>query len=361
MLLLWISFSVLSGIACLSLYNFFTVKRLVPATPKHTPFVSILIPARNEEKNIQHCIENVLKQDYPHYEVLVMDDNSEDTTWNILHKYKDTKLHIFKGKALPKGWTGKNWACQQLQEKAKGNIFLFIDADVLLAPQALSSAIALYEKENVQMLSCFPQQKLQSMGEWLIIPLIDFFTLSLIPFDQVRKTKTPNISLAIGQFILIDKKAYQKIGTHASVAEMNTEDVEIARNMKAAGCSISVVRSLGLVKCRMYQDLGTSIQGLSRSFYRGAHMHPLIYMLALIAYVTFFILPLLLALSHTIYLIVILPLLIMRITTSLLAKQNLFLGLILFPLHLCVTVLIALNSLYMTLTHQLIWKGRVLK
>jgi chlorobactene glucosyltransferase len=329
-------------------------------TTKTKPFVSILIPARNEEQNIKEFLPKVLNQTYQNYEVIVLNDHSEDNTLKELNKLKNSRLKIINGKPLPKDWTGKNWACHQLSLEAKGGLYLFLDADVELKPEALESAIALYQEERVSMLSCFPQQRMKSLGEWLIVPIIDLLSLTLLPLELIKHTKTKLISIAIGQFILIDKKAYQNIGGHKSVKNKKTEDTGIARLMKQHGFKISVVRSIDLVKCRMYSDLWTSIQGLSRSVYDGTNMKIPIYILGIIMYICIFILPMFLIFTNLNFIIIFIPLYVTRISTAILAGQDLVKTSILFPIHLMIFPLIAINSIYISLTHQVVWKGRVI-
>src|SRR3989344_4331980 len=321
-----IFFAVLSFTCIVPVYNLLTARRLTPRKTNKKQFVSILIPARNEEKNIKEFLPRILKQNYPNYEVIVLDDNSEDNT------YKEAKV----------------------------NLFLFLDADVELQPEALESAVALFQEEKVSMLSCFPQQIMKSWGEWLIIPIIDLMSLTLLPLELIKHTKSHLISIAIGQFILINKEAYLKIGGHESVKNKKTEDTGIARLIKLHGFKISAVRSINLIKCRMYSNLFTSIQGLSRSVYDGTNMKLPVYLIGIILYFCIFLLPLFLIINNPNLIIVLVPLYVIRISTAILAGQDLILTSLLFPLHLLLFIPLALNSMYISMTHQVIWKGRVI-
>jgi chlorobactene glucosyltransferase len=117
------------------LTNNFIIKNIIKKMPQIEPIkypaISILVPARNERKNIKKCIQSLLEQDYENYELLVLDDNSTDETLKILNNTPDenNKLKIIQGKPLPKDWLGKNWTCKQLSEEAKGEYLLFTDAD----------------------------------------------------------------------------------------------------------------------------------------------------------------------------------------------------------------------------------------
>jgi len=342
------------------IYNFFTATRLRIGKPNHTPLVSILIPARNEEKNIENCLQSIFKQDYPNYEVIVCDDNSEDNTFSIVESYtsKYPNLSLIKGKKLPLGWTGKTWACHQLSRQAKGELFLFLDADVTLKSEALSSAVALMEKKKVSLLSCFPGQKMRSFGEWLIIPLIDWLLLSFVPLDLVYRTSGTKFSMAIGQFILIKKRIYTQAGGHEAVKDAVTEDVEMARKVKEMGDRIIVARSVGLVNCRMYGNFSESKKGLARSLYKGTHLKPLPFILSLLGLFLLFFLPIAMFFVNSGYLYLLIPLLLQRTLTSILARQNFIYNLLLLPVHYFFTFYVSINSLYLTLGNKIEWKGR---
>ena len=344
-----------SGIA---FYNFLTAPQLRKEKPKETPLVSIMIPARDEEANIKNCLQAVLKQKYPRYEVLVIDDNSEDNTANIVKKF--SKVRFFQGKPLPADWTGKNWALAQLVKKAKGDLYLFIDADVHLEPDALSSAVAMFQKKKVKMLSCFPKQKMQGLGEWLTIPIINWLMMSFVPLDWVYRTEGDTVALAIGQFMLFDSRIYNDVGGHAGVKNINLDDVELARRVKRRGEKIIAVLSTGTVTCRMYDNFFASIDGISRSFYRGAHLPPFTYVVGLLGIFFALVLPFIMVWFDTQYVYLLIPLIIARGLLSILSRQNVLLNILLLPLHGLVAFLIGLNSIYISLTNKIVWKGRVL-
>ncbi|MEK6846092.1 MAG: glycosyltransferase, partial [Nanoarchaeota archaeon] len=166
----------------ISISNLWGLERLgkFPA-PKRAPFVSILVPARNEEKNIKSCVESLLVQDYPHFEVLVLDDHSEDETEKILKSIKNQKLKFWKGKPLPEDWIGKPWACYQLAEKAKGELLLFTDADTVHEPGALKAAVAAMEAEGADFVTALPQEAAYSWSEALVIPIIPWSLHTFMP------------------------------------------------------------------------------------------------------------------------------------------------------------------------------------
>src|SRR3989338_1688156 len=343
-------------------YNFFTATKLTKSRSRHQPFISVLIPARNEENNLPQLLQSLLKQTYPHFEVIICDDNSEDKTLEIIQSYtgKSKQIAYIQGKKLPPNWTGKNWACHQLSQKARGSLYLFLDADVLLEPEALESAVALMERKKTALLSCFPCQKMKTVGEWLIVPLLDWLLLSFIPMDLVYRTKNNSFSVAIGQFILIRKSTYYKINGHEGIKDKITEDVYLSKRVKLSGNRILAARSKGLVKCRMYGSFKESLDGLSRSFYLGSHLSPAAYILSVIGFVFLFFFPVAMYIINVEFLYMLIPLLLQRICTSIIACQNFIFNLILLPIHGILAVVTCSRSVYLALNNKIVWKGRKL-
>ena len=141
--------------------NFFSLKKLGRFPKKEDyPFVSILVPARNEERNIEKCIKSLLQQNYPNYEIIVLDDESEDRTWQILSRLAqgNDNLHLLKGKPLPEGWIGKCWACHQLSEKARGEFLLLVDADTFHKPSMLHSVMDTARFYQADLISGLPMK-----------------------------------------------------------------------------------------------------------------------------------------------------------------------------------------------------------
>ncbi|MBS3124148.1 glycosyltransferase [Candidatus Woesearchaeota archaeon] len=351
---------IITLVSSIGIYNYFTTTRLNKAVPKEQPFVSVLIPARNEEQNIAACLDSVFKQNYSNFEVVVCDDQSIDKTGEIIKSFQKlhNNLHCISGQPLPEGWTGKNWACQQLAKKAKGELFLYLDADVTLQPEALASAVALKERKKVSMLSCFPQQIMKSWGEWMLVPLVDWLLLSFVFLDLVYRTKSTRFSVAIGQFILISKEAYLKMGGHEALKTAVTEDVEMARRLKFQGERILVARSTGLVHCRMYTNFKDARKGLARFIFLGSKMRPSLFIISLVGLLALFILPFIMFFIHPYYLLLLIPLLLQRVLTSLISGQNILFNLLLLPVHYFFTFYISINSLYVVLGNKIEWKGR---
>ena len=164
--------------------------------------------------------------------------------------------------------------------------------------------------------------------------------------------------MGIGQFLLIDKKVYEKIGGHERIAGKKSDDTCLAKNVKTAGEKIVPVRSIGLVHCRMYSGFRESLQGLSASFYAGTNLKPIPYILSLIGFAALFFLPIGLYITNTSFLYLLIPLLLQRILTSHLSRQNILFNVLLLPVHGIMVLVVGINSLYISLTHTILWKGR---
>ncbi len=364
MIFLFFSGFCLTIITSVIIYNYFTAPVLVPAklSSDNQPLLSVLIPARNEEANIAGTLSKALKQDYNNFEVIVLDDQSTDRTAQIVVSFTENNkdLKLIRGKSLPGGWLGKNWACHQLSLKARGEFLLFLDADVALSPQALSSAIAVLNKYNAALLSVFPSQKFHSFGEILVVPLMNWLLLSFLPLKKVYESTDKSFTAANGQFMLWRKRAYNSLGGHYAVADKVVEDMEIARLAKKNGHKIITLLGGSLVSCRMYRGFKSAFLGFSKNFFPGFNIGPAKFTALAVILFTLFFVPYLLVFVNSYYIFVILIILAERVLISALSRQNVLLNLILHPFQLLVLPFLALNSVISTYKRDIVWKGRKL-
>ncbi|MBD3615569.1 MAG: glycosyltransferase [Gracilimonas sp.] len=284
-LLLYIAAGYLTFTIAVFTRNWFEFRSLSEFQPfsgsrKSAPLVSICIPARNEEKVIETCVTSALKQDYPNFEVLVLDDNSTDDTPVILEKLSGiiNNLHHLNGNEKPDEWLGKPWACHQLSNHANGDYLIFIDADVWLEESAISKAVNALQKSDV--ITVWPKQKLKTFWEKLIIPMVYYGLYSLLPARYVEKVPkwlpkslhkkmSSKFAAACGQFLAFNKEAYNKIGGHTSVKKEVVEDVELSKVIKNHGLMLSMYDGVGTVNCRMYQSHKEIFEGLRKNFFAG--------------------------------------------------------------------------------------------
>ena len=240
------------------------------------PLISVLIPARNEEENIETCLKSLQKQDYPNFEVLVLDDNSTDSTAELVEGMaaKDERIRLIKGEPLPEGWAGKPFACHQLAEKARGSWLLFVDADTTHAPHMLRSTLAIALELKPSLLSGFPRQMAESLPEKIAMPLMYFATMSWLPLWWLHRSKEPRPSLAIGQFLLFPREEYWRIGGHMAVKDRILEDIWLGvETVRHGGRHIAIDLS-AVFYCRMYRDVGTMWEGFVKWIYSVAAISP---------------------------------------------------------------------------------------
>ena len=261
--------------------------------PEPAPFISILIPARDEEANIEACLESLQKQDYPNFEVLVLDDNSSDNTANIVDRIgaTDNRVQLFRGEPLPEGWAGKPFACYQLAKKARGSWLLFVDADTIHAPHMLRSVLALALKFNSSLLSGFPRQLATSLPQKVAIPVLYFVILSWLPLWWLQRSKEPKPSLAIGQFLLFPTEEYWRFGGHKAVKSRILEDVWLGIEVNRHGGRHLAVDLSPVVSCNMYQSLGAMWEGFIKWIYSVAALSRAALVGLLVAGYAFFLAP----------------------------------------------------------------------
>jgi chlorobactene glucosyltransferase len=238
------------------------------------PFISVIVPARNEARNIRRCLEALLAQDYPRYAVIAVDDRSDDATPQILaqiqerHGEKSPPLKVIQGVDLPEGWAGKPHALHQGVKEADGEWFCFIDADTFARPNLLCSTYRTAQQHGADMFTMLTRQELVGFWERVIQPLV-FTALSIgFPFERVNDPSKPD-AIANGQFILIRKEAYQGAGGHAAVRERIDEDRALAAAVKGAGYRLLIANGWEVASTRMYTTFAEIWEGWTKNIYLG--------------------------------------------------------------------------------------------
>ena len=252
-----------------ALVNSLTVRRFdqYPRT-RHTPRVSVLVPARNEERNIEACVTSLLTQDYPDFEVIVLDDHSTDHTLGILTRLaQDSRLHVLEGRLLPEGWLGKHWACHQLDQAASGELILFVDADTRHASSTLLDSVSALQAEGADLVTAFPREEVVTWGERLLVPVIGFGIFTFIPIRLVQKLRLAALSVTIGQFMLFRRAAYDAIGGYEAVRAEIVDDMALGRRIISGGMEWRLLDGTRAVSCRMYQGFWEAVGGFSKSIF----------------------------------------------------------------------------------------------
>lgn len=231
------------------------------------PPVSVLIPARNEEKTIGRLLTDLQAVRYTPLEIIVYDDQSTDRTAAIVERFA-TEPHpvgLIGGTGLPPGWLGKNRACHCLSAAATGRWLLFLDADVRIGNETISKAVAHMERQQLRLLSVFPTQRMPSWGARLSVPLMNWILLSLLPLPLVRLSGHPALAAANGQFLMFDRAAYKRISPHEAVKNNPVEDMAIMKKFKEEKLPVATLLGGKDIFCTMYTTLSGAVQGFSRN------------------------------------------------------------------------------------------------
>jgi chlorobactene glucosyltransferase len=336
------------------------------------PFVSVLVPARNEELNIKNILISLLNQNYPKYEVIVLNDHSEDITGKIIDEIKAEypELKILNGKPLPDGWTGKCYACTQLYEASSGEYILFTDADTVHNSNSLRDSVTIALNRNTDMLTLFPKMIMVSLSEKIIMPMLWFTIMMLLPFYFVDKKGFTKFSAGIGPFMMFKRTAYEKIGGHYSVKNALVEDVWLARKIKEHNLQLAVEDGQQMLSVRMYRNFGEIWQGFSKNIFAGFQFSTFSLFSVNLLYILLFFFPFILFVielslySGMSYMLILLSIQISILYAArLLISARFKLGVIstiLHPLGAFSVPLIALNSWrWISLGSGAKWKGRV--
>jgi glycosyltransferase involved in cell wall biosynthesis len=344
---------------CVTLFNFISNPKLTKVSHQYHDLVSILIPARDEEKNILTLLQSIKNQDYKNIEVIVLDDHSSDKTYRICQEFaqKNTVFKVVKGKTLPDEWLGKNYACYQLAQQAKGKYLLFLDADEEIYNGLINSAVYRTKVHRLALLSLFTNQVMVTLGEKLVVPLMHYMLLNLLPLRLIYLSKNSGFAAASGQFMFFDAEIYHQHQWHQKVKNQVVEDVEIMKCVKQNQLKGEGLLANGLIRCRMYNNYAEAIFGFSKNF-----LAPFNYSVITFLFYLIFIIcgPILvgLTLNLQLFLMMVSLILLTRVMISLESGQNPLYNVLLHPLQMFSLIIIAHFAIKKHLTKTVMWKGR---
>ncbi len=237
------------------------------------PGVSVIVPARNEEHNLPTLLDSLVTQNYPLYEVIVVDDASTDQTASIVRSYEGDSVRLISSDGPPPGWTGKNHACWQGASAACHPWLLFVDADTALSPVILCSVLSYVREHDLKAMSLFTRQRCESFWERVLLPFA--YQQYFVGVDARRVNAPTGPALANGQFFLIRRDVYLEVGGHAAQAESVIDDVALATRLKKMGVSPRACRGEALVSVRMYTNLRAISEGFGKNAYLFLRQSPL--------------------------------------------------------------------------------------
>jgi chlorobactene glucosyltransferase len=241
--------------------------------PADPPLVSVIIPARNEARNIARCMGSILASRYPALEVIVVNDRSEDGTGEIAREVAegDARVRVIDAAPLPEGWFGKQWACAQGAAAARGGLLCFTDADTVHGPELLTRSVNAMRGRALGFLTVGGDQEMCTFWERVLQPLV--LTMILARYGGVRAVnESPRVvdKIANGQFMLFTAEAYRACGGHEAVRGKVAEDLALAQVLFAQGVRTEVVVGTGHLATRMYTSLGEVVRGWMKNIYAGA-------------------------------------------------------------------------------------------
>lgn len=342
--------------------NLITLNSFKQELKDFTGLISVLIPARNEEKNIGNLLVDLQHQTCTNIEIIVCDDQSTDKTAEIVREIArfDKRIKLIESGELPQGWFGKNYACHTLSQLAKGKYLLFLDADVRVDQYLISETVSDMIKTKSKLSSIFPAQKTISIGEKTVVPLMNYILLTLLPLKLVYKSGFSSLAAANGQFMLFEAETYRHLLPHSEMKAEKAEDIKIAQYYKQNGYKISCYTGNRNISCRMYSNYMESIDGFSKNiamFFGGSHITAFIFW----AITTLGIIPVIITLDIKWIATSILLVIATRILVSKASNQNIVSNLIFLIAQQLNMGIIILKSLIYKYSDSYTWKGRKIK
>ena len=264
--------------------------------------ITVLIPARNEGKNIGEVLTALSYQTYINYDVIVLNDDSEDDTAEIVDQFltSDLEIQLIDGESIPKGWLGKNWACHQLMLKADGDYILFIDADTVLHEDTIKAAVNEAIVEKSDLLTMIPARCANNFIERTIYGFIDWAIYAWLPLHLAHLSKNAYLSASYGQFMLFKRESYILSGGHKKIKDVAVDDFGLGRLIKSSGLRWTLKDGTNMVTSLPYNDILETVKGVSRSLAPALN-----YRISLILLISFFLMGLFFAPVFNLYFYVI--------------------------------------------------------
>ncbi len=239
-------------------------------TPVDAELVSVIVPARNEARNIGACVHSILASTWPRLEVIVVNDHSSDDTGDIARQIAagDSRVTVIDNPDLPEGWIGKQWACHNGARAAHGATLLFTDADTRHGPELLARSMRAMQDRGADLFTVAGSQTMETFWERLIQPHV--FGMLVARFgdmERLNRSTNPRAKIANGQFILVRRDSYDRAGGHEAVRTHVAEDLRLAQEWTRLGYSVQIVVGFDFMSTRMYEGFGEIWRGWGKNLW----------------------------------------------------------------------------------------------
>lgn len=339
--------------------NLIFERPLRPSDRTSGPFVSVVIPARNEERSIGATVAAMLAQTYRDLEIIVIDDQSTDRTPQILAAFDDPRLTVLRGEETPSGWLGKPWALEQGSLRTRGELLLFVDADIHYEPKGVASMVDRLEESGAAMLAVLPHMEMRTLGEQVAMMMLPFFVWAGIPLWLGNRWNAVGLGLGGGVGNFVRRTAYDAIGGHKALHNAVIDDIGLARQLRAHGLPTKHAVTNDLVSARMYHGLREIVFGFEKNLFAFLGSAWAAFLLAIVM-VWLHVLPFVLALlGHPISIAIVAICTLIRLMVAVRGRYSLLNALFLHVPMVLVWLYILLQSTWMTLRRrEILWRGR---
>ena len=340
-----------------TILNLILERPLRPSDRTSGPFVSVVIPARNEERSIGATVAAMLAQTYRDFEIIVVDDQSTDGTPAILAAFDDPRLTVLQGEETPPGWLGKPWALEQGSRRARGELLLFVDADIHYEPKAVASMVDGLEESGSAMLAVLPHIEMRTLGEQVSMMMLPFFAWAGIPLWLGNRWNAVSLGLGGGVGNFVHRNAYDAIGGHTALHDAVIDDIGLARQFRAHGLRTTHVVT-DLISARMYHGLREVVFGFEKNLFAilGSTWSAL---LMAILMVWLHILPFVLAVAgRPVSIAIVAICTLIRLMIAIRGRYSLLNAVFLHVPMVLVWLYILVQSTWMTARRGIHWRGR---
>jgi len=268
------------------------IRHVTPLRDSDCPTVSVLFGARDEEEKLPGALDTFLALDYPRYEIIAVDDRSQDSTGKILEAaaQSDARLKYVRVDSLPAGWLGKPHALQRAYEESTGEWLAFTDADVHFSRDLLRRAVAVAKREGWEHLTLLSSAEMHTFGERVVMT---FFGMGFAMGVRPWRTSDPRSSgyTGVGAFQLIRRSAYERIGTHRRLAMEVVDDMKLGKLVKQSGVRSGVGKGWDEVRVRWHAGVGNIVRGTTKNFFATSGYNVALVIVQLVATLGMFVLP----------------------------------------------------------------------